>query len=319
MATIRYGEFVVELAGGETAPETALDALLRVGAPLAYSCKAGSCGSCMLRVVEGEVPPAAQSGMKDSWKARGYVLPCVCRPAADITFAGVDGDAQVEAEIASVESLSPNVMRMRLTFGAPLEFRAGQYITLLRHDGLARSYSIASLPSENRIELHIRLLPNGRMSEWVRSEARSGMNVRVMGPSGDCFYTSGKPDQPLLLAGTGTGLAPLYGILRDALDQGHTGPIHLFHGALNENGLYFRDELTALSKQYANFKYTPSLFETDGPLDKAILAQYPKPAGMRAFLCGDPTLVAMMKKKLFLAGMNLHDIHADAFLPAANS
>jgi ferredoxin-NADP reductase/ferredoxin len=313
MATVRYGQFAVELAEGESA----LDGLLRQGAPLAYSCKAGSCGSCMLRAVEGEVPSAAQTGLKDSWKARGYALACVCRPSADISFAGVEADAQVEAQIASVDPVGAGVVRMRLTFGTPLEFRAGQYITLLRSDGLARSYSIASLPSENRVELHIRLLPNGRMSEWVRSEARSGMAVRVMGPSGDCFYTPGKPDQPMLLAGTGTGLAPLYGILRDALAQGHTGPIHLFHGALNANGLYFREELTALAEQHPNFTYSPSLFETDGPLDKAILAKYPKPSGMRAFLCGDPTLVAMMRKKLFLAGIALSDIHADAFLPAA--
>lgn len=273
----------------------------------------------MLRAVEGEAPPAAQSGLKDSWKARGYVLPCVCRAEQDLTFAGVDCDAQVEAQIASVDPLGAGVMRMRLTFGTPLEFRAGQYITLLRGDGLARSYSIASLPSEGRIELHIRLLPNGRMSEWVRGEARSGMSVRVMGPSGDCFYTSGKPEQPLLLAGTGTGLAPLYGILRDALAQGHIGPIHLFHGALNANGLYFREELTSLAGRHANLTYTPSLFETDGPLDKVILGKYPKPSGMRAFLCGDPTLVAMMRKKLFLAGIALTDIHADAFLPAAQA
>jgi ferredoxin-NADP reductase len=271
----------------------------------------------MLRVAEGEAPPAAQAGLKDSWKARGYALPCVCRPDSDLTFSSVDADAQVEAQIASVEPLGAGVMRMRLTFGEPLEFRAGQYITLLRNDGLARSYSIASLPSEGRIELHIRLLPNGRMSEWVRGEARSGMSVRVMGPSGDCFYTPGKPEQPLLLAGTGTGLAPLYGIVRDALAQGHTGQIHLFHGALNANGLYFRDELTEIAAQHSNFLYTPSLFETDGPLDKVILAHYPKPAGMRAFLCGDPTLVAMMRKKLFLAGISLNEIHADAFLPAA--
>ncbi len=315
MATIRYGQFTAELAEGESA----LDGLLRAGAPLAHSCKAGSCGSCMLRAVEGDVPSAAQNGLKDSWKARGYTLPCVCRPSNDMTFADVDADAQVDAEISSVEHLGSSVMRMRLTSSAPLEFRAGQYITLLRNDGLARSYSIASLPSEGRIELHIRLLPNGRMSEWVRTEARSGMAVRVMGPSGDCFYTPGKPEQPLLLAGTGTGLAPLYGILRDALDQRHSGPIHLFHGALNESGLYFRDELTALAEQHGNFKYTPSLFEADGPLDKVILGQYPKPAGMRGFLCGDPTLVAILKKKLFLAGMALGEIHADAFLPAAQT
>ncbi|MEI9813454.1 MAG: 2Fe-2S iron-sulfur cluster-binding protein [Acidobacteriota bacterium] len=313
MPTVRFGQFAAELAEGESA----LDALLRQGAPLAHSCKAGSCGSCMVRAVEGDIPAAAQAGLKDSWKARGYVLACVCRPVSDLALAGVDNDAQTGAEIISIDSLGANVMRVRLRCDAPFEFRAGQYLTILRDDGLARSYSIASLPSEGHLELHIRLLPNGRMSQWIRKEARAGTKVRVMGPSGDCFYVPSRSDQPLLLAGTGTGLAPLYGIVRDALAQGHTGPIHLFHGALNESGLYFRDELTQLAAAHPNLTYTPSLFETDGPLDKAILGLHPKPAGQRAFLCGDPALVNMLRKKLFLAGMDLRDIHADAFLPAA--
>jgi len=215
-----------------------------------------------------------------------------------------------------MDSLSADVVRVHLDCDAPFEFRSGQYLTLVRADGLARSYSIASLPTEG-LDLHIRLLPNGRMSEWIRTQARVGDPVRVLGPSGDCFYVPGRPEQTLLLIGTGTGLAPLYGILRDALEHGHTGPIHLFHGALRAEGLYLRDELTQLAASHANFEYVPTLFETDGPIDQVVLKRFAKPAGSRAYLCGDPAIVQSLKKKLFLQGMNLGDIHADAFLPAA--
>jgi CDP-4-dehydro-6-deoxyglucose reductase len=313
MPTVRFGDFAGELQENESA----LDALLRSGAPVAYSCKAGSCGSCMLRAVEGDVPAAAQAGLKDSWKARGYFLPCVCRPAADLTAAPVDADAQVPARIAALESIGADVMRVRLQCEQPFEFRSGQYLTLLRPDGLARSYSIASLPAEEHVELHIRCLPQGKMSEWVRAEARAGDAVRVLGPSGDCFYVPGRPEQPMLLVGTGTGLAPLYGILRDALAQGHTGPIHLIHGAVREAGLYLRDELARLAAQHPNVTYTPTLLETDGPVDQVVLTRFPKLDGWRAFLCGDPAIVQGLRKKLFLRGMDFKEIYADAFLPAA--
>ena len=309
MPTVRYGTIACELHENESA----LDALLRSGAPVSYSCKTGTCGSCMLRAIEGGVPARAQAGLKDSWKERAYFLACVCHPQDDLTAAPVEADAQVSACITEISPLSADVLRVRLTCEAPFEFRAGQYLSLVRPDGLARSYSIASLPGED-IELHIRCLPNGRMSEWVRTTARVGDTVRLLGPNGECFYATGRPDQPLLLIGTGTGLAPLYGIVRDALRLGHTGLIHLVHGAVRAEGLYLRQELSALG---VNVNYIPTLLEADGPIDQVVLQRFPKPAGYRAFLCGDPTIVQSLKKKLFLQGMHLRDIHADAFLPAA--
>ena len=313
MPTLRFGDFSTEIAENETA----LDALLRTGAPVSYACKAGSCGSCMLRAVDGDLPSTAQTGLKDTWKARRYFLACMCRPANNLTAAPVGSDAQVSASIAALEPLSADVMRVRVAFTEPFEFRAGQYITLLREDGLARSYSIASLPDDGHLDLHIRCLPNGRMSEWIRKQAQPGDRIRVLGPSGDCFYIAKDPEQPLLLAGTGTGLAPLYGVLLDALNSNHSGPIHLFHGAVNESGLYLRDELTRIASKYSNVDYVPTLLERDGPLDQVILNRFPKFSGWRAFLCGDPTLVQSLKKKLFLRGADLRNIHADAFIPAA--
>ena len=279
-----------------------------------------------MRAAEGAVPAQAQFGLKDSWKAQGYFLACVCRPSTDIVVNSVGEDAQLGATISALTQLSQDVLQVRLQCDAQISFRAGQYVTILLESGLARSYSIASLPQESEIELHVRRIAGGKMSGWLHDEARVGDRVSVIGPSGECFYVPGKEDQPLLLVGTGTGLAPLYGILRDALHHGHRGPIHLFHGALHKGGLYLIEELRRLVESHSHVAYTPAVLhgnESDdfavGSIDQVVLKQLPKLSGWRGYVCGDPSVVQLLKKKLFLSGMASRDIYADAFIPSAQA
>jgi CDP-4-dehydro-6-deoxyglucose reductase, E3 len=199
-------------------------------------------------------------------------------------------------------------------------------VTIIREGGLARSYSIASLADDSDLELHVRRITGGKMSGWLHDEARIGDRVSVLGPSGECFYVPGKEDQPILLVGTGTGLAPLYGILRDALRHGHRGPIHLFHGALHKGGLYLVEELRRLVQSHSHVVYTPTVLNSGGtddlaigPIDQVVLKRFPKLTGWRGYVCGDPALVQSLKKKLFLSGMASREIFADAFLPAAQT
>lgn len=315
MAMLTYSGAAYSAAPGETVLET----LLRNGQEISNSCRAGACQSCLLRATGGDIPTVAQQGLKATLVEQGYFLSCVCRPEADLLLEPAGG-LEVAATITALERLTDTVMRARLRPATPLEYRSGQYITLRRDDGLARSYSLASLPEEGILELHIRRAPQGRMSGWLFDEAREGEAVSVRGPAGDCFYTAGKPEQPLLLAGTGTGLAPLAGICRDALKQGHHGPIHLYHGALRPAGLYLADELRQLMSMHANVQYKPVVLEgegfTNGALDQVIAANHPKLNGWRGFVCGDPSIVKMLKKKLFLAGMGSREIFADAFVEA---
>src|SRR5678816_2036541 len=234
MASVRFEGVSYALMDGESV----LDGLLRHGRRLSYSCKAGVCASCVMKAAAGAVPQRAQAGLKDSWKARGYFLACSCVPDEDIDVVSPDADLRFPATIRSIRKLSPDVVEARLVTDSAMDFYAGQYATIVRADGLARSYSIASLPEAGELELHIRKIPNGAMSTWFHEQARAGDRVTVIGPSGECFYVPGREDQPLLLAGTGTGLAPLYGILRDAIARTHRGTIYLFHGALHTGGLY---------------------------------------------------------------------------------
>jgi CDP-4-dehydro-6-deoxyglucose reductase len=319
MAKLQYSGGVYETAPGESV----LDALLRSGVEVSNSCRAGSCQSCLLRAAEGAVPEAAQKGLKSTLVEQGYFLSCVCRPEADLVLEPAGG-LDVPAVIAGLERLTPTVLRVRLRPEAPFSYRPGQYVTLRRHDGLARSYSLASLPADDAIELHVRRAPAGRMSGWLFEDARENQPVTLRGPAGDCFYTAGNPEQPLLLAGTGTGLAPLLGICRDALRQGHRGLIRLYHGALNPAGLYLREELTALAAGSPNLEYKPVTLEggeaegiATGALDQVIARDQPKLTGWRGYVCGDPAIVRLLQKKLFLAGIGSREIFADAFVEAS--
>lgn len=310
--------------------ETVLESLERQGVAVPNSCRAGACQSCLMQASDGALPPDSQKGLKESLRARGYFLACMCRPAGNLTVHPAEHAARrARAIVRRVERLSHDVARVLLACDEPFEYFPGQFVNLVRSDGLVRSYSLANLRrrcetnGDELLELHVRRVENGRMSNWLCGEVQSGESLEVRGPQGDCFYVSGQPEQPILLVGTGTGLAPLYAIARDALQQGHTAPIRLYHGARDKAGLYFVDELLRLSAEHANFSYIRSVTSGDeepglriGPLDRIVLGDTRSFAGWRVFLCGNPELVQLLRKKIFLAGAKMNDIYSDAFIMA---
>jgi NAD(P)H-flavin reductase/ferredoxin len=312
--------------------ETVLDCLLRNGVAISYSCKAGSCQSCLVEGSHGPVPEFAQRGLKDTLRAQGYFLACSCRPEADLTVTPAGNRQRTPARISHLELLNHTILRVRLRAEAPFGYFAGQFVSVFREDGVARSYSLASLPCENELEMHVRKIPGGAMSEWLHHEARIGARLWLQGPAGNCFYVPGSAGQPLLLTGAGTGLAPLYGILREAMRQGHAGPVWLFQGALTPGGLYLTRELGELQRTWPNFHYVRAVLRGGdsageaagadvgcvdvGALDDCILGRFPSLAGWKGYIRGDPPLVNSLRKKLFLAGMASNAIYSDAFLPS---
>lgn len=306
--------------------ETVLDCLLRHDQPVASSCRSGVCQSCIVQG-QGAVPPQAQRGLKPSLVAQGYFLACQCAAEDGLEVLSADNLPIHAARVASTAFLAPGILQVQIERPPGLDFRAGQFLQLIRpSDGLTRSYSVASLPSESIIELHVALLPGGRMGHYLSETAGAPLSLR--GPTGDCFYLEDKQEEPLLLLGTGTGLAPLVGILRAAMAAEHRGPIHLFHGSRESEGLYMSEELHRLSEGHERFNYTESvLFNTSNPVAEATAAPtkdlfdqvketFPSLHGYRVYLCGNPEFVRKMKKQCFLAGAAMQSIHSDPFVLA---
>lgn len=307
--------------------ETVLHGLRRQGVELPSSCESGICQTCMMKALKGRVPDGATRALRPTQREQGRFLSCVCVPEDDLELARVDDAAATSASIVSTTPLNDTVLKVRLRTDGTVDYRAGQFMTFVRADGLSRSYSIASVAGlDDDLEFHVALLPNGQMSGWLKGEARPTDRLKLIGPLGTCFYTATDPDQPLLLAGTGTGLAPLYGIARDALRQRHRGPIYLFHGTLTRPALYLVPELQRLEAEHAQFHYRPCVLNGPaedgihvGAIDAYIAEMLPSLKAHRVYLCGHPDTVKLLQKKTFLAGARMQDIYADAFLPSAAS
>lgn len=303
--------------------ETLLEALLRNGIEYPHSCKSGTCQSCLTKLTSGEVNPDAQQGLKPTQVAQNCFLACQCKPKDDIAIELPNQAAtRVEARIEQLSKLNHNVLQVKLSLADYSSFHAGQYINLVTPDNHQRSYSIANIPEDEQcIELHIKLIPGGKMNEWLSNAAKVGSSVHVGGPMGDCFYAN--PDNasfPIVLAGTGTGLAPLLGIAADALKHNHNGKIQLIHGGVSKVDLYLHETLKNLENLHENFSYLPCTLDEDstvqqGSIEKIVAAQLDGIAKeARLFICGPEETTKKIKMKAFMAGVPSASIYSDAFI-----
>jgi ferredoxin-NADP reductase len=277
-----------------------------------------------MRVVRGAVPEKALVGLTPAMVARGLFLACQCFPSEDLEVALADDVIErIAAKICGIERLTDEIRAVRLRPSRPYEYRAGQFLRLFKDAQTSRNYSLASVAALGEdLTLHVRRIDGGLVSGWIFEALRPGDEVLISEPFGDCVYTAGKPEQHLLLLGTGCGLAPLYGVARDALHSGHRGRIELYHGSSSARGLYLIDELRQLAARCRNFRYRSCLsggpFEhghsSGSPLDLA-LKDHPDLSGWKVYLCGNPQMVDAARVETFLAGAASSEIFADPFLP----
>lgn len=321
------------------AGESILDAALRQGLNLPHGCREGNCGSCRGQLLEGQltypngIPPALAQAEHDA----GFALFCQARPESNLVIevegAPVIADTpikQMPARVQRLEQLAHDVMAivLQLPKGNPLAFRAGQYAHILLPEGQRRSYSIANPPNpDNRIELHVRRLPHGRFSEQVFTQMQARDLLRIRGPLGS-FFLREDSDRPIILMGGGTGLAPLQGILMQAIEQQLGRPMHLFWGVRARRDLYRHTLLQEWAQAHANLQYTPVLSEpradeawqgATGFVHEAVLATYPDLSAHQVYMSGPPPMINAAKPAFAAHGLADDQLFYDAFEAAADN
>lgn len=301
-----------------------LDCLTAQGIAIPSSCHSGLCQTCMMQAINGRVPGHAQKGLKPTYIEQGYFLACSCFPEEDLEIVlPKEVFAKITTTVTDVSLLAKDILGIKLQVPVSFKYRAGQFINLYKDENTSRSYSLASLPALNEdLFLNVRKVPGGIVSNWIYDTFNVGGQVTISAAIGDCFYVAGSPEQNILLIGTGSGLAPLYGIVRDALLNKHKGEIHLYHGNYDATGCYLVAELKLLEQQHHNFKYIPCVSDVDaqipaggakGMVLDVALSKDPDLSGWRIFLCGNPAMVSAAKTQTFLAGASMSEIFADPF------
>ncbi len=293
-----------------------LDALLSGGVAVPYSCRAGSCHACLVRCLRGEPLDEQPDALDAQRREQGWRLACQCRIVDDLQVEVFDPVRDgLPARLASCDWLSPEVLRLRLIPQRPLRYRAGQHLVLWTASGVARPYSLASLPDEDPwLEFHLDCRQSGAFSDAARA-LRPGDGLRLGELRGGALHYD--PDwqaRPLWLLAAGTGLAPLYGVLREALRQDHQGAIRVIHLAHERSGHYLAEALAALAASHPQVQ-VELLCAAELPAALAELRLVSRQT--IALLCGHPDSVETFARRLYLAGIPRNQVFADLFLPHA--
>jgi len=303
--------------------ESVLDSLLNHKIDVPFGCKNGVCQSCMLQASDGAIPQQAQKGLTEMQTKQGYFLACQCHPTETLYISSdpIEQPSTI-GQVIEKEWVSPNVIRLRVR--ADLDFKPGQFINLKNPDGVIRSYSIASLPHDGILEFHIKHIAGGRFSDWVKHALNVGDSIELQGPLGECYLKADDESTPLVLAAMNTGLAPVLGILKNALAQQHQGAIRVFIGAKDLAGHYLVDEINDLVKPHDHVQVHRVCLEQasqqqniqQADIYHLIKSEVANTKGHQVYLCGAESFVKKLKKQCFLAGANMGDIFADAFVAA---
>lgn len=317
MPVLKYNGQTFE--GNES--ETVLDCLIRNGQVISHSCKGGVCQSCVLKTSSG-ADAVAQKGLSTSKKESGLFLSCQQRLTKDFEVSkSTESNKHIEGKILSQDRVSPNVVILTIQLEAPFNYYAGQFVNIIRDNNLSRSYSLASESNNQVIKLHVRKVPGGEMSNWLYDTDLIGETIKINGPIGECYLNQEMFNDDLLLLGIGTGLAPLMGIIQDALLRGFKNKIKLFHGGLTLESLYLIEDLKNLESKFEQFSYTPVYLKGDehegfvkGDMIEIIKNSFIDKLNTTVIVCGDPEMVKKIKQTAFMKGVSSKKIFSDAFI-----
>jgi ferredoxin-NADP reductase len=206
--------------------------------------------------------------------------------------------------------------------------RAGQHVDvrLTADDGYQaqRSYSIASAPELDALELTVELIDDGEVSPYFVEELRAGDQFEVRGPIGGHFTWAVTDGGPLLLVGGGSGLVPLMSMLRHRGARASDVEAHVLVSARSEEDALYREELEGLEPRaglHVDWTFTrtspPGWSGYDRRVDAAMLADVAPAPGDRPliFVCGPTPFVEGVADLLVDGGHEPRTIHAERFGP----
>ena len=323
--------------------ETMLAAGIRQGIGLPYGCKDGACGSCKCKKISGTVThgPHQDKALSAQEEADGYVLTCCGTATSDVvlesrqvTHAGAFPIKKMPARVATLEKLSPDVVRLKLQLPANdiIQYHAGQYVEFILRDGARRSYSMANAPHtlvENgapMVDLHIRHMPGGKFTDHVFGAMKEKEILRIEGPYGS-FHLQESP-KPIVLLASGTGFAPIKAIIEHMQFMGITREAVLYWGGRRPHDLYMNDWVQARCAEMPNLTYVPVVSDAlpedgwsgrTGFVHLAVLQDFADLSGHQVYACGAPIVVDSARKDYVeKAGLPSEEFYADAFTSEAD-
>ena len=301
-----------------------LDSALSANIHLEHSCKTGDCGVCTAELHAGLVVDSFGNSYTSD-----RILTCSTKPRSDLELV-----AEVYPELAAIQQkVIPAkvdqilfavkdvvVITLRLPPNANFHYLPGQYIDMT-YQGVKRSYSIANAQVVSTgIELHIRRVPNGRLSELLFTEIKKESLLRIEGPKGTFFVRD--TGRPIIFLAGGTGFAPIKAMIEKLVADQCRRRFHIYWG-MPSASMFYHDIARQWAESHASISYIPVVSEPGenwqgrtGLVHKAVLEDFSDLSDFDVNACGSPLMIEAAKKDFLLNGLDARNFYSDAFTPA---
>jgi ferredoxin-NADP reductase len=205
---------------------------------------------------------------------------------------------------------------------------AGQHVDvrLTAEDGYSaqRSYSIASAPSGDRLELTVQRLADGEVSPYLTDVVEPGDPLELRGPIGGWFAWPPGATEPLLLIAGGSGIVPLMAMIRAHAASGGEVPVRLIYSVRTPADVIYAPELSEramVSPLAVTFLHTRAAppGERTGRINADVLAAaaFPPDDKPATFVCGPTGFVEAAANLLVGAGYAPSTIKTERFGPTS--
>ncbi|HLS17683.1 MAG TPA: CDP-6-deoxy-delta-3,4-glucoseen reductase [Paenalcaligenes sp.] len=323
--------------------QSVLDAALEAKILLPYSCRGGSCSTCMAKVISGsfEAGTAPEQILMPEELEAGYSLMCQARPCSDMVIespsATVMSDIEVRklpSRVLSITPLIDDVMQVQLQLPASQSvfYYPGQYLNLLLKGGAERSYSMANPPNEdNTVTLHIRHMPGGLFTDSLFGATQPAIKerqvLRVELPLGT-FYLREESERPIVFLASGTGFAPINAMVESLIEKGQDRKIRFYWGGRRPQDLYLAERVQQWAQHFSDFEYIPVISDAQpddhwtgrtGFVHHAVMDDLPDLSAWEVYACGNPQMVEGARRD-FIQHCQLDDeaYFSDAFTSEAD-
>ena len=224
-----------------------------------------------------------------------------------------------------------------ITFDIPsnlseeFKYRQGQHLTLkadIEGEDTRRSYSLCSSPIQDRWQVAVKLIPEGKFSTYVNSDLKTGDLIELMAPSGT-FGVETQPESAknYLFFAAGSGITPILSMIKTHLALETNATCKLFYVNRTAKSIIFKEELEQLRNTYFGrleiyYFLTKEKRDIDlfnGRIDdekmKVLTSTFIDiPDTSEVFLCGPEDMVQYVSDYLVNAGLPKELVHFELFV-----
>jgi ring-1,2-phenylacetyl-CoA epoxidase subunit PaaE len=210
----------------------------------------------------------------------------------------------------------------------PLSYQAGQFLTLLVNTygrEHRRSYSFSTTPGIDPVAaITVKRVPNGEVSRYLLDHLRVGDILHTLPPAGR--FTLDETADPLVFIAAGSGIVPIFSLLKTALALQSHHKIILITQQHDPAASPFHAQLHALTTAYGKdrLRWIEWLSVRDGRLNNWLLEEWiltllppvhhPSQTVLPHFyLCGPPAFMRMAQFTLRLLGFPDEQIKKENF------